>query len=686
MSTKVVLGPPGCGKTTALLRMVAEHVRKGVPPDQVAAVTFTRSAAREIVHRVGRDLGQAGFAMVWARTIHSMAYRLLHVERGRMMAGVNWKAFGALHGYDFTDAELTESDEGPKDLPTNTGDDLLRHAYEWGRARCLDLAGTLDAYEPALPERQLTLYAARYAAFKGSAGLRDFADLLEAGWQAPRPPVRVAFVDEAQDLSPAQIRCVESWFGSCEELVVIGDADQAIYAFQGASPEWVSGLARDHSYEVLEQSYRVPARPHALARAVILQNRDRIDAVYRPRPALGTVETLPLARILERVTPTTSTFILVRNRMFLFDPARFCLDRGWPFEVEGFGGGKCPYRRHKLVAALRCALALERHGACQVEALVTLLDFVVSRPAGGVEPLITFGMKTRIKDHHYASSLTATEIAEAGGARLLTVIRQDGPLAAIQRDLSDDERAYWATLIAEYGEVPEPKIILTTIHGSKGREADVVVVIPDMAPRAYRGYQTPAGLAEEHRIFYVAATRTRDVLYLAMPETDLSYRWPRVDLPTVAPAPTLPPPPAIPMGDFSAADLGLDAPAVPRQEVTWTPPEHWQVEVVGGGPGYVVWRIRHDDFPRRLTVLARAGVVAPPSPDPVYTVADLQILVDLEVSMTDWCALHARWAAFTKDVPDPAPQITFERALGWGTPNWKALLERARQRRSHVGV
>jgi DNA helicase-2/ATP-dependent DNA helicase PcrA len=660
--------------------MVAEHVRSGVPPDQIAAVTFTRSAAREIVQRVGRDLGQAGFAMIWARTIHSMAYRLLRVERGRMMSGPVWKEFGKRYGYDFTDAELTESDEGPKDLPTATGDDLLRHAYEWGRARCFDLAGTLDGYEPQLPKAHLTRYVERYEAFKVERGLRDFADLLEAGWQVTRPPVRVAFVDEAQDLSPAQIRCVESWFGSCEELVVIGDADQAIFAFQGASPDWVTGLAKQHSYEVLEQSYRVPMRPHALARAVILQNKDRIDAAYRPRPALGAVETLPLAHILDRIVPTTPTFILVRNRMFMAEPADYCLRRGWPFEVEGFGG-PCPYRRHKVVAAIRCACALEQHGACAVGALTTLLDFVVSRPADGQAPLVALGMKTRIRDHHYASTLTATEIAEAGGARLLLEIQQHGPLAALQRDLSDKERAYWAALVDEYGEVPEPKVILTTIHGSKGREADVVVVIPDMAGRTARAYRTPEGEAEEHRIFYVAATRTRETLYLATPSTPYAYRWPRVDLPTALPV-ALPLPPAIPMADFSATDLGIGEGRAPRSEITWTPPAAWDVEVCDRGVGYQVWRIRHDDFPRRITVLARTGVGHPPSNDPAYTVADLQTLVDLEVSMIDWCVLHARWAAFAIDGGNSS--ITFERALAWGLPNWQTLLERARQRRQHV--
>lgn len=643
---EVVIGPPGCGKTTALMEYVREEIKNGRAPDEIAAVTFTRAGAGEIVRRVALDLGIDGLELPWARTIHSTAYQLLQVERGRIMSAKAWKRFGERFSYTLSDLDPGDAEEHALEAPTRTEDDTLRHAYEWGRARRLTLDEIEYRYDPPLRGEQFRTYVRRYEQFKTQEGLRDFADLLEHSLAGRVPPVNVAFIDEAQDLSPAQVACVERWFASCERVVVVGDADQAIYEFQGANPDWLTGLARRTTPRVLGQSYRVPAEPHAQARAVITRNRDRLDAPYAPRPAMGSVEPMTLSVALRRLDPAVRTFILVRNRKFLEAPASYCLTAGFPYLVEG-NGGPCPYRREKLVAAIRVALRLSEGDPCTAGELAKLLDFVPSRGSD----LLVHGTKTGVKNLHHGKKLYPQDVERIGAAGLLAALAQDGPLSVFKNHVKASEIAYFDALLKRYHDIPDPPIILTTIHGAKGREADRVLVCSDMARATWREYQTPEGEAAENRVFYVAATRTRDELWLILNETELYYRWPpyeRPEPPALAPAPEL---------EFSLDDV---------EQLPFTVPD-------APAPWRVVWI---EAISRYVTIARNDSTKAAALEDVphlvCYSEEEYQLLRDLELDDEVWFKIHAHLTAF--------PRWTVEGALSANIPNWEGRLKRRRRR------
>jgi superfamily I DNA/RNA helicase len=112
-------------------------------------------------------------------------------------------------------------------------------------------------------------------------------------------------------------------------------------------------------------------------------------------------------------------------------------------------------------------------------------------------------------------------------ATLLDRIHLKGPVDPLIK-LPAGERGYLEALLIRHGEIPEPKIHLTTVHGAKGREAETVVVIPDMSRATYSEYldRSRGGFEAENRVAYVAVTRARRRLALVAPRTRRFYDFP----------------------------------------------------------------------------------------------------------------------------------------------------------------
>ncbi|MCH7662442.1 MAG: UvrD-helicase domain-containing protein [Chloroflexi bacterium] len=194
---RVILGPPGCGKTHRLLDLLCGELAGGTPPQRIAFVTFTRAARREALERIKARLGLGEEDMPWVRTIHSTAYRLLELAPGQLMDEELWGAFARRYGYRLSDCVLDL--ESPFEPPLQqTPEDRARYVHDWGRNCRLD------------PERALrrcpvegvkaTLYrqfVRRVEGFKREEGLLDFSDLLDQVLaRGLRPPVEVLFVDD----------------------------------------------------------------------------------------------------------------------------------------------------------------------------------------------------------------------------------------------------------------------------------------------------------------------------------------------------------------------------------------------------------------------------------------------------------------------------------------------------------
>ena len=441
------------------------------------------------------------------------------------MSDEHWSEFGELHGYKFT-RQATDHHAASWFLPYRTADDQLRFAHDWGRNCRLPLdqvPGRCPTGRVA-PD-QFRTYIERLGRFKAERGLTDFCDMLAEVLEGEMaPPVDVAFIDEAQDLSPLQIAVVEMWFENVSRVYVGGDDDQTLFTFQGADPTWLLDLAKGPEVEILKQSHRVPVIPHALAQRIIRQNRNRVAKEYLPAETLGSVQRLPQHRSLEQAAESSSAFVLVRNRHFIRGIAAGLMRRGVPYVVEG-QGGVSPLSDGRLMTAVRTAYRLRRWGtSLGANELDALLRFVPTSPG-----LVPRGAKTKVKQAKAAAQTFKWEAIreDLGLAGLIEAIRKTGPIAVLTK-LEEGTRDYLQRIVGESGDLPEPSVVVTTIHGSKGREKSLVVVIPDMSRATYRAYR--AGSREdrelENRIFYVAVTRTKKDLIIAEPITRRAYEFP----------------------------------------------------------------------------------------------------------------------------------------------------------------
>lgn len=524
---EVLLGIPGSGKTTRIVNEVCREIGEGMGGGSIAVVTFTRAARAEMVERLEREAPWASFP--WVRTIHSTCLRLLGRDSVRLVRPENFAEFAERQGYRLSDLE-GDPEDGPPQLPRATSDDGLRFVYEWGRTRGLDVAQALGKVPVVrVPVRQALLYERRYRAWKTERDLLDFHDLLEQVLERGlRPPVEVAFIDEAQDLSPLQVRLVEMWFAPCRRVVFAGDDDQAIYTWHGADPGFLRGLAREVPTTVLAASQRVPARVAALAERIVQRNRDRIPKTWATEVEGGEVLVLDQRRALERLDGTREAFVLARNRVFLRPYALALLGTAVPYRVEGKGGPSplsIPGLGQAIEVARKIAAGAETINFAEAAALSACL----SVKASGLERGVKAAIETKAEAHGDEEVTVEALAAAYGFSAPIARIRRGGALAVFPR-LSEPERAYLERLLAKYGSIPEPLVTLTSIHGAKGRQRALVVVVSDVTKATFgemrRGGQ--AGYEAENRVFYVAVTRARETLVIVRPTTRRSFDFPRM--------------------------------------------------------------------------------------------------------------------------------------------------------------
>lgn len=508
-----VLGPPGTGKTTRLLGLIEDELAGGLRPSELAFVTFTKAARLEALDRIMRRFGLAADHLPWVRTVHSSCYQLLGLRRDQVMGAKDWREFAALYQYALTEEKARAEIEDPlaaATTPAQTDDDHLRGLVEWAATRCLGLAAAAASYPERVDLETAADFARRLADYRAERKLFTFTDMIRVAIdRGLRLPVRVLFVDEAQDLSPLQIEAVELWREQPERVYVAGDDDQAIYGFQGAEPRWLIEQSQESGHtEVLTQSWRIPASVHRVACSIIAGNADRVPKDYAPRDEEGELIEAEDDRAFDMVPEDGSVFVLSRNRRFLAPWRERLLDAAEPYEGS-------PLSRPKVRAALAAASSLRLAGCVTKGELLSLLAML---PTGGFAPR---GVKARAERLGEDDTVSEIELADTWDMPDLIDLATDDPVALLSKGITEAERSYVRRVLERNeGAAPEPRWVLSTIHASKGREADTVVLLSDMLAASYRelkGEQGQPGVEAEHRVAYVAVTRARHRLIIVRP-------------------------------------------------------------------------------------------------------------------------------------------------------------------------
>lgn len=512
---ELILGPPGTGKTQAIASRIRAEIDTGTPRERIAIVSFTRAAVRANSDRLESSAGDPasmessrvdGFD--WARTVHAMGYKLLGLKAGRVMGAEHWSQFAERYHYELGDV-IDQQDRVMMDLSIHTADDELRYVVAWAANQRLDLNTAHRLCPVTVDGPQLRLFAKRLISFKSEKSVYDFADVLEKCLEkALTPPVDAAFIDEAQDLSPLQIACVEMWFASCSRVVIAGDDDQCIYGFQGADPSWLLSLANRYPTTKLNQSFRLPGAVHDLALQLVSRNCHRVAKQYQPAAHQGEVVVIDRDRLPDLLDGAMETFVLARNRHAFVRLTHELLKRQVPYLVEG-SGGICPLRDPLLVDALRAAVSISREEKVSPARIAAMSRFI---SPGSVDKAVRDWMSEQ------ESTDQGSVPDEFVLQRIGDLIRSIGPVEALGR-VSKVVRAYLTALLEDHGCIPAPRIRVMTIHASKGREADQVVILPNLGRNSYRELHDDrrGGREAEQRVAYVAVTRARTRLVLVRP-------------------------------------------------------------------------------------------------------------------------------------------------------------------------
>ena len=289
----IVLAGAGSGKTRVLTRRIAWRVLRGdADPKRILTLTFTRKAAEELRQRQ-RQLGLRDH--VPAGTFHGIALTQLR-QRWAERRQVPPTLLNAKVRF------LSQL------VPRRPGVEIVDVMAEidWARARMVEpddypAAAVAAGRTPPIPAADVGELMVRFRQEKRRKRVVDFDDLLTLAIRdlradpdyaaAVRWRHRHFFVDEFQDVNPLQQALLDEWRGGRADLFVVGDPNQAIYAWNGADPSLLDRMADDPAATVIELSdnYRSTPQILTLADAALGQKRTRRLQAHLPdgpRPTL----------------------------------------------------------------------------------------------------------------------------------------------------------------------------------------------------------------------------------------------------------------------------------------------------------------------------------------------------------------------------------------------------------------
>jgi DNA helicase-2/ATP-dependent DNA helicase PcrA len=515
-----ILAGAGTGKTRTITHRIAYGIAKGYySANRVLALTYTNRAAGELRVRL-RNLGIPGVSV---KTFHAAALAQLQFF---------WPQFAGIPAPTVIESKARSIAKAAEGLKLSFDPASIRDIaaeIEWRKYSMLsldDYAKIVDTRPKVAglsAERNLQLQGA-YEVAKAAANKLDWEDvlILTLGMLRAEPRAithvrqqyRFFTVDEYQDISPLQHALLDEWLGDYQDLCVVGDPNQTIYSFTGATSEFLRNFADRYAEAKVVQLTR---NYRSTKEIVAFANRLTSDvSSLQPLESQGALGVAPLIRpsatiaeeaavVAQGISDKLDQGIAPSEIAVLYrvngqsEPIENALTHlGVTYQVRG---GERFFSRTEVQQAMQ-AIRVEALSASDKGLYHAVTDIMRSLGWQSQSP------QTQGAAYDRWEALNSL-------VQIVDEMPENATLDDFAKELDERQRSQHEPL--------KPSITLATIHAAKGLEWEVVFLVgasEGYLPIAYA--KTPAEIAEERRLLYVGVTRAKKELTISWPKNDVA--------------------------------------------------------------------------------------------------------------------------------------------------------------------
>ncbi len=573
----LVLAGPGSGKTTVIIQRIRRLTEKmGVSPYRILVITFTKAAAEQMKTRYAALQGKSG---VMFGTFHSIFFRILRQACGYSLEQVlsEDERRNTMQKL-VTEARITVQDQ----------EEYIQQFFSQYSLMKNQLQDDSDFVPEGLPKDEFVALSKKFDGWKRRNEKIDFDDMLTECYDvlSQDEKIRKAWqdrfdyilVDEFQDVNHAQYACLQMLAAPKNNLFVVGDDDQSIYGFRGASPSFMLDFPKDFpgtEKVFLDVNYRCSGRIIRLASQVIGTNVSRYAKEIKGDRDLGErinvfvakdsgeeaeLTAQKIARLLEEGMPIEEIAVIYRTNIQGGAFARALFRRGIPYHLRDGGFHLYDHWIARDLAAY-LFLAENRDSDASLLRIVNKPKRYISKDLLAEAEQMPYGL---LRSLHVCPSLQKWQAEHLESLEEdLRQIQKRKPYEALRyvrkvvgydeylSDYAAYRKASLSNMIEIADEITETAkgtesgtefvrkmeelsrqmkeqskqkgnthgVTLTTFHGAKGLEFGAVF-LPSLAEGIipYEKGRKGSALEEERRLFYVGLTRTKDRLFLSFTE------------------------------------------------------------------------------------------------------------------------------------------------------------------------
>ena len=573
----LVLAGPGSGKTTVIIQRIRRLTEKmGVSPYRILVITFTKAAAEQMKTRYAALQGKSG---VMFGTFHSVFFRILRQACGYSLEQV----LSEDERRNTLQKLVTEACISVQDQ-----EEYIQQFFSQYSLMKNQLLDVSDFMPDGLPKDEFVALTKKFDGWKRRNEKIDFDDMLTECYDvlSQDEKVRKAWqdrfdyilVDEFQDVNRAQYACLQMLAAPKNNLFVVGDDDQSIYGFRGASPSFMLDFPKDFpgtEKVFLDVNYRCSGRIIRLASQVIGTNVSRYAKEIKGNRELGDrinvfvakdsgdeaeLTAQKIARLLEEGMPIEEIAVIYRTNIQGGAFARALFRRGIPYHLRDGGFHLYDHWIARDLAAY-LFLAENRDSDASLLRIVNKPKRYISKDLLAEAEQMPYGL---LRSLHVCPSLQKWQAEHLESLEEdLRQIQKRKPYEALRyvrkvvgydeylSDYAAYRKASLSNMIEIADEITETAkgtesgtefvrkmeelsrqmkeqskqkgnthgVTLTTFHGAKGLEFGAVF-LPSLAEGIipYEKGRKGSALEEERRLFYVGLTRTKDRLFFSFTE------------------------------------------------------------------------------------------------------------------------------------------------------------------------